>query len=1230
MQFNFLKGAGEMGKRMHALDWTATPLGEPSQWPQSLRTSVSVCLHSRFPILVWWGPELVMLYNDAYSPMPGSKHPDCLGQPGRQVWPEIWHIIGPMLASVLENGDATWSEKQMLPLARRGFVEECYFTFSYSPITDESGGVGGVFTAVTEVTEQVLGQRRLELLHAVSQDVPKLETMEEACARVALTLGTHPLDIPFALIYRLVEDKLILVGSHGIEPGSPRAPRECREDDCVWGVDHVPRGTLEVLDVSSWGLSEGPWPEPTSKAVMQTIELSATSRWLLITGSSPRHSFDDACRIFHTTIASHLASALTSARLHEEERARLQAFAEFDHAKTTFNNISHEFRTPLSLILLPLEEAASSTAVLAGPDFHAALRNAKRLKRLVDQLLDFARIEAKRVRVIYQSTDLAALTTDLASAFRSAVERGGVELRVHCESLGGPVLIDPDMWEKIVLNLISNAFKFTFAGVIEVTLRDRGGQVELAVRDTGVGIEEAHLPRIFDRFNRIEGVKSRSHEGSGIGLALVADLVHLLEGSITVSSKISSGTTFVVSVPRSRAEHANAIVKTAGGQKLTFADEAMQWLPAQESTGSQREDVAISPTRILLADDNADMRAYIARLLGGHWSVSEVADGIEAVASARREPPDLVISDVMMPGLDGFGVVRELRADPRLVNVPIILLSARAGDESIAAGLRSGADDYIIKPFTAAQLTMRVEAQLARARTRAAAYDERRRVYGALMNAPAPICVLTGPKLVIELANHACLEIWGKDTSITGKPLLEALPELADQQFPKLLEQVRLTGEPYRVKGMAAKLDRDREGVLRDVYMDFVYEPITDETGLVGSILVFAIDVTQQVLSQMTLEAALDDARRANRAKDEFLALLGHELRNPMSPIMTALDLMKIHSDRDVTREREIIERQAKHLVRLINDLLDVARISRGMVDLRRVRVGVAEVLARSVETALPLYEEKRHRLDVDASDELYIDADPQRIGQVFSNLLTNAAKYTPAGGQVSVRAWADSEQIVVCVKDNGIGITAEVLPHVFEMFIQDGQGRDRSSGGLGLGLAIVRALVLRHGGGVIARSGGQMSGTEIEVRLPRAQPSQATESELAFDPSISISRFTGRVLIVDDNTDAATLLCELVSAMGHDTRVAHDGPSALQTLEAFEPDIALVDIGLPVMDGYELATHLRARVRLVQIVALSGYGQSTDHEQSLRAGFVAHLVKPVDAAGLAAMLEQLMTLRAS
>jgi PAS domain S-box-containing protein len=435
---------------------------------------------------------------------------------------------------------------------------------------------------------------------------------------------------------------------------------------------------------------------------------------------------------------------ITEKKAHERELARQrEELAELDKVKTQFfANISHEFRTPLTLMMGPLEDALAEPEGLSAPNrelLDLAHRNALRLLKLVNTLLDFSRIEAGRMQASYEPTDLALLTSELASVFRSAIERAGMRLAIDCPTLGEMVYVDRDMWEKVVLNLLSNAFKFTFDGEIEVSLRQVDKTAAMIVRDTGTGIPASEIPRLFERFHRVKGARGRSFEGSGIGLALVQELVKLHGGNVRVESEVDRGTTFTVTIPLgSRHLPADRIggertLESTGMTGEAYLQEALRWLPERQDARNVVQDATeLSPPqprahsareheqacRILLADDNADMREYLARLLSDQYEVVAVGDGESALKSARKRRPDLILSDIMMPRLDGMGLLREVRADRDLKSVPMILLSARAGEESRVEGLDAGADDYLVKPFSARELLARVGSLLAIAKVR--------------------------------------------------------------------------------------------------------------------------------------------------------------------------------------------------------------------------------------------------------------------------------------------------------------------------------------------------------------------------------------------------------------------------------------------------------------------------------------------------------------------------------
>ena len=1054
---SYISGGGEMGQRIRAYDWSTTAIGTPETWPQSLRSTVSMLLPSKAQIVLFWGPEFIVLYNDAYRPVFGAKHPHALGRPGREAWSEIWDSqLGPLLNGVVRTGEAFAARDLLFVLERNGFAEDTYFDVSYDPVRIESGAVGAVYCIVTETTERVVGERRLALLRDLAARNATARAEREACVLAMHTLADRP-DIAFALAYL---DGELQAATPGAEASLAAA----------------------------------------SPQLVKTLALPAASgerTGRLVVGINPRRPFDDDYRSFLELVADQVATALTNARAYEAERRRNEALAELDRAKTTFfSNVSHEFRTPLTLMLGPTEEAlASERGTLGREDLQLVHRNQLRLLKLVNGLLDFSRIEAGRMTALFQPTDLIQATTDLASMFRSAIERAGLQFTVTCEPIDAPLYVDQRIWEHIVLNLLSNAFKFTFDGGITVAIRDAGGHVELRVTDTGIGIATTDLPQLFQRFHRIESARSRTHEGSGIGLALVAELVRLHGGTIAVDSEPGAGTTFAVALRKGSAHLPAGSIGAASPMAVsrtatTIAQEASRWIGVAEE---RRDGIAPDPARpatarVLIADDNADMREYLARLLQPHWQVEAVADGAAALAAAIERRPDVILADVMMPGLTGLDLVKAVRTDARLGAIPVMLLSARAGEDSRIEGLASGADDYLVKPFSPRELVARVGAQI----------------------------------------------------------------------------------------GMS-KSARERIELLRR-------------------------------------------EQDAHRAKDDFLAILGHELRNPLSPIVTALELMRLRND-GADAERAVIERQVAHLSRLVDDLLDVSRITGGKVQLQPRLIEIAEAVEAAVEMTSPMFAARGQVLTVDVpASQLIVSADPTRIAQVISNLLSNASKFSPDGGTISLAGSREDGHVALRVTDQGAGISPAVLPHIFELFVQEKQGLDRRQGGLGLGLAIVRNLVELHGGSVSAESEGAGTGTTFTVRLPLAAATSAAAAGAPRNEKAAVASTRGRrVLIVDDNEDSAEMLATMLEAMGYKTKTAPDSATALQIVSDYTPDVAFLDIGLPVVNGYELAQQLKAIDRLanLRLIAFTGYGQSTDRERARAAGFSFHLVKPLDMAAL-------------
>jgi len=754
-------GSGEMATLMRALDWSTTALGPVELWPQALRTCVRIVLDSAYPMNICWGPDYVNLYNDAYLMSMGAKHPWALGRSARDVVPEIWEFVKQMFDMVVKRGHSFSAlADQLYPINRKNYLEEVYCALSVSPLPDDNGKVGGVLAILLETTERVLEDRRRHLLRDLASRTAGARTEEEVWRVSAETLGQDRLSLPFAFLYeyRPSENQVYLAGAT-VETDEALRPSviDCHTEN-LWRFDPALTrdGVVVELGNRASGVPVPNWAFPPKEACVVPIRLGEYGEALgfLVAGIHPGRAFDDAYRQFVYRVTEQITIGLTSARAYEQERRRAEALAELDRAKTTFfSNVSHEFRTPLTLMLGPLEEVLPEASERLSPEHHEQLiavrRNGFRLLKLVNTLLDFSRVEAGRVQASYQPTELASFTSEIASAFDSAMENAGLRFSVACQPLAEPVYVDRDMWEKIVLNLLSNALKFTFEGEVDLTLKPVDGVVELRVQDTGVGIPEEHRERMFERFHRIEGAAARTYEGTGIGLALVQELVKLHGGSVRVESAVGAGSTFTVTIPRGKEHLPAERIEAAQSRASTkiraeaYIEEAQQWggegsgaevdgeIPGNPSLvlSSPEPKPGVERELIILADDSADMRRYLIRLLGDRYKVRAFADGRQALEAIQELRPALVLTDVMMPHLDGFGLLRAIRDDSALVGMPVILLSARAGEESRVQGLQADADDYLVKPFTARELLARVamHVRMANLRRETAEREERLR-----------------------------------------------------------------------------------------------------------------------------------------------------------------------------------------------------------------------------------------------------------------------------------------------------------------------------------------------------------------------------------------------------------------------------------------------------------------------------------------------------------------------
>jgi PAS domain S-box-containing protein len=1704
-----------MARRIRAMDWSGTSLGEPAGWPPVLKMALRIVLNSRQPMFVWWGPELLNLYNDAYGSILAGRHPTALGRPAREVWWEIWDTIQPRVDSAMQGYEGTYDESLLLIMERNGYPEETYYTFSYSPILDDANNPCGIICANTDDTQRLIGARRTSLLRELATATADARTLEEARRGSARALSANPRDLPFALLYSadLREQSTGLVERIGIDEGHPAAPGRIDLTDtaALWPFAEVLQAQqLRVVDVPaelSATLPCGAWTRPPVQCAV--LPLGRGHAGLLVVGLNPFRPFDDGYRGFLELTASQIAAALANAQAYVDERQRAETLAALDRAKTTFfSNVSHEFRTPLALILGPLEELLAQPGTIdaeANGQLSMMHRNAQRLLKLVNTLLDFSRIEAGRLQARYEPLDLARYTEELASVFRAAIEQAGLRLQIECGPLPEKVYVDSELWEKIVFNLLSNAFKYTLEGTIRVVLQASPGAVELRVEDTGIGIPQADLPHVFERFHRVESARGRTMEGSGIGLALVQELVRLHGGRVRVESTTGVGSVFAAAIPTGTAhlpaDRIGAAQRPAhdiARSSRPFVEEALHWLPPSRPASDSRPapvlgsawvepltvDISVAPEiasayrairdgveeqasepaiaagpkpTVLLADDNADMRDYMRRLLAPRYTVVAVGDGIEAFDTAIARKPDLVITDVMMPRRDGFGLLRELRSHPLTATVPVIMLSARAGQDARIEGLQAGADDYLMKPFSARELLARVESALAIAGLRGAAAQRERELHtqiSAILESMDSAFLAVDTHFDITYANAAAerssglprheligqnlwllfpdaigtdferccrravtqrtteyfeyfYPLWGRWYEINIGPMADGkfgmyLHDITAQKSSESALQEMNSQLEHRVRERTAELAAANarfqaiydqglfsglmtiDGVLIDAnrtslqssgftraevidkplwdtgwwnrtpqlqawlrngfeqaangqpfhgesmyywadgserIVDFAFIPIKDDDGQVQFIVPTGLDITERRRAEQALQqanalrtseehfrsifnhmvagvaqtdrdgrfiwvnqrfcnlvgrsadqlyrmtmrdityasdaallhkrfrmlaqdsdsgsliaelryvrpdgepvwvssgfsamgsgerrsyvaialdisarmqaeatllkqteklrllweaaavllseenpshmldgifakissqfgldcyfnfmvdetgqrlklastAGVDDATRAqlaqlefgaavcgwvaqhreryvattvqessvpreqfirdlgvrayvcnplqienrllgtlsfascsrdyfddeelefldtvtyyvtlayerwhlleqlrldDRRKDEFLATLAHELRNPLAPLRNGLQIMRLSPDATptVAEAKNMMERQLLQMVRLVDELLDLSRINLGKVELHREPVELAAVLQSALEVSRPVIELAGQELAISIpSEPVFIEADTTRLAQVFINLLNNASKYTEEGGRIDLIATCADGEVVVVVKDNGIGIPAEHLPHVFEMFTQLQHHLEKSQGGLGIGLSIVKRLVEMHGGEVEVHSSGSGLGSEFIVRL-RVLMTLASESILPAATVVAPPSTRRRILVADDNVDAVASMAMLLELMGNEVIVAHDGQQACEIAAQFQPAVVILDIGMPRLNGYAACRQMRSQAWSADttIIALTGWGQQEDKRRSEEAGFDHHLVKPVDPSVLEKLLGDL------
>ncbi len=940
----FARG-GSVGASMRAHDWSRTELGPVVAWPQALRIALGECLGARSPAFVFWGPSFIQLHNDAARPLAGGGR--VLGAALDRAATPLFQAIRPELQRVLEGADVGAKEDELVTIERNGVREEAYFTFSFAPIRLETGTIAGVFVSAIDQSRKVRAERRMALLRELALRAADAGDELTVCRRAARVLDAHSRDVPFALIYARADDgTLQLAAQTGLADDDPRLVTG------AWPIEEAiaRKQSLWVIQGKHLGaLPGGPWPEPARGALV--VPLGSTANGapaaVLVAGSSPRLPSDAEYRDFLEQLAAQLLLLLRAARAQRESTARDESRGQLERAKAAFfSSIVHQFRTPLALIASNIEDAIASRGhALTGEALDAVRRSTARMGKTINALLEFSRIEAGRAQSLFAPTDLAAVTVELANAFRATIERAGLSLIVDCAPLSEPVYVDSAAWEKIVLNLLSNALKYTHRGEIRIGLTQEQGHAVLTVQDTGVGIPEPETLRVFDRFYRVPGAHGRSHEGTGAGLAVVHELVRLHRGDVAVTSKLGQGSTFTVRIPRGFAHLPREQVvhaprpRSGEGAAKAFIEEARHWLVRDPDRRASEAAPELATARVLLINDNAELREYLAELLRRAFGeVRAVADAGRALELARVGWPEIILSDLTMPGFDGLGLARALRADERTRAIPIILLTAPLEGGSGLAGLDQLADDYLTKPFSGQELIARVRTQLEMARIRS--------------------------------------------------------------------------------------------------------------------------DVVRYRLAREHLQSLME-------TRDEFISVASHELRTPLAALQMQVQGLTrgpagARLDPVVKRRLQAADRSVERIVELVNHLIEASNLAAGRLSLVPVRTSLGDVIDDAVQRLQPAIARSGSTVSVDVGANIIGFWDKQRVGQVVTHLLSNALKYGE-GRPIEIHGDSAAGRARFSIRDSGVGIAQEELQRIFRRFERG--AAPYHYGGFGLGLWMAEQIVVAMGG---------------------------------------------------------------------------------------------------------------------------------------------------------------------
>ena len=1206
----FLIGGGEMGALIQSMDWSKTSLGPVAGWPQSLRTTVSICLTSDLPTCVIWGPELVQLYNDAYRVICGNKHPLSMGQNFAECWREAWPVIGEAHNSALA-GDKAFFETQHIFLERHGFLEECFFTFSFSPIRDEAGRVGGLFHPFIEMTSKVLSDRRTRALRDLAAQTSKAKSVDEVLALSAHALAEYVLDLPFVLLYALephgVEARL--VGATGLHADTvARLRSACLNNaQTVWPFEEVVRarsavrvdGVRERIARACVG-ADGELP---NAALVIPIIAPGADRptAVFIAGLSPGLPLNDAYRSFLDLLASGVIAAVANASAYEDERRRVEANLQIARQRREANEAlrASEERNRV------LFEHTADGIVLADATGRYVEVNAAACR-----ILGYSREEmlARTIPDVLEPGEWSRIAPEIARYANGQVVRSEWRFRRKDGSVFIGEITGSQLPDGRVQGILRDV---TERRATEAAIRVSEERVRSILESITDGFfvldHDWHITHINKAGERI---LDRTH-GDLIGKSIWDEFPGTLESEfermyrrVAAAQVGESLTAYYPNFDRWYELNANPAPE---GLAVYFRDVTDRRQVEQER---QQFAALVEASPDFIGVAGLDQRGVYVNRAGMELSGLEPGqlNSITVLDFFPESERDRILGFIAGSESGKQVVVdtyfQHLRTG-QLIPVSWSFLRLRDTSGNVSGYATVTRD-----------LTKRNKAE-----EQLRASEERRRLaldaaeLGTWHVEPATRATKTDARY---RTSFGTTEEW--------TDYFQAFAVIHPDDLPAVKEAVAAATRledpiPFAIEYRISHPDGSLRWVLANGRSSF------EGAGPTRRVLSFdgtVADITKRKQSEQERERLVVSLREQDQRKDEFLATLAHELRNPLAPIRSGLQIMRLAKDDPQAAERVLpmMERQLGQMVHLIDDLLDLSRISRGKIDLRKERIELARAIHQAVETSLPLIEQANHELLIEISpDPIHVDADLTRLAQVFTNLLNNAAKYTERGGRIRLTVQSLKAEVVVSVQDNGIGIPTDMLAHVFEMFTQVNRHLDRAQGGLGVGLSIVRRLVQMHGGSVEARSDGNGRGSEFVVRLPMALLSVGDESSNQPDTARATAR--RRILIADDNRDAADSLAMMLTMTGYETQTAHDGMQALDVAAAFRPDVMLLDIGMPKLNGHEVCRRLRQEAwgKDMVVIALTGWGQEEDKRRSLEAGFNFHMVKPVQPAALEDLL---------